>query len=322
MFLKSYRDDFSINLCADPPPKVRPLHIHLKPGARPFRSTQRRYAPKQRSFLSDTVRKLESVNAIFKNPQAKWASPALAVAKTGSEEFRFTVDLRIPNSQTIPIVSVMPHLESMMQTVGGSKFFAKIDMAHAYCWLPLGEESKPLMSIQTPLGVYSSNRLLQGSTHAGNHFQSVTSEAFSVIADHLVQWMDDSMIHAESENQLLQIIQKFLKVCKQFGFKINAKKTILFSTEASFCGRTFPKNGSRFNTEKVSTLKNMLKPTKGNELQQFLCAANWMRNSIPQFATITAPLHDIIGKYLQTSWSKDQKGRKESVFTWPMGDGT
>ena len=294
IMLQEYSEIMRVRPCADPPAKVAPLQIQLKQGARPYRATQRRYSPKQRQFLVDTVRKLEQVGAVYKNPQAKWASPALAVNKPGSEEFRFTVDLRIPNSYTIPIVSSLPHLESIMQLVEGSTCFAKVDMAHAYWQLPLAEESKEIMSIQTPLGVFSSNRLLQGSTDAGNHFQSVTSEAFIEISDNLLQWMDDFMIHDRSEQELLNKIEYFFKVCKQYGFKININKTQLFSNEAEFCGRIFTKNGFRFDDKKVSSLVAMSRPTKGHELQQFLCAINWMRNSVPEYSKITASLNSLL----------------------------
>ena len=121
------------------------------------------------------------------------------------------VDLRTPSAHTQPIVSSMPHLESLMQSVQGSEMFAKVDMAHAYWQLPLAEEWKELMWIQTPLGVFSSIRLLQGSTDAGNHFQAVTSEAFSSIATNTFQWIEDFMFHAEKEDNLLDIIRMFLR---------------------------------------------------------------------------------------------------------------
>ena len=88
-----------------------------------------------------------------------------------------------------------------MQSVGGSEVFAKVNMDHAYWQLPLADELKELMSIQTLLGVYASNRLLQGAT-AGNHFQAVSSEAFSSIATITFQLIHDCMLYAEKEDNL------------------------------------------------------------------------------------------------------------------------
>ena len=117
----------------------------------------------------------------------RWASPALAVPKPGSSKLRFTVDLRGPNARTVPIQSAMPHLESSFQNVLGSTCFRKFDAAHGYWQLPLAPQSQEMMSIQTPLGVYSSNRLLQGGYDSGNHFQAVIAEKFQERVQKMLQ---------------------------------------------------------------------------------------------------------------------------------------
>ena len=208
--LQDNRDIFRIKLGTDPPAKLPPLSIQLRNDDKPFRAPKRRYGPHQRDFTVDTIRNLEALGAVFKSPSARWPIPALAVAKTDSEKLRFTVDLRGPNAQTEPIVSSMLHLNSEIQTVEGSNCFAKADMVDAYWKIPLDEESHEIMSIQTPVGVYSSERLLQGNTDAGNHFQAVTSEIFNEIARNMLQWLDGFLLHARSEAELLRVVDLFM----------------------------------------------------------------------------------------------------------------
>ncbi len=169
--LGRYRDVFRIKLGPDPPAKVAPLVITRTDDAKPFRSPQRRYAPTQREFIIRTIRELEAVGAIYKNNSARWASPALTVPKTGSSKLRFTVDLRGPNARTVPIQSAMPHLESHFQDIQGSTCFANVDLAHGYWQISLAEESQEMMSIQTPIGVFSSRRLVQGKATLGTTFK-------------------------------------------------------------------------------------------------------------------------------------------------------
>lgn len=160
--LNEFRDIFRTKLGSDPPAKLKPLKIRMQPTAKPFRSTQRRYAPKQREFLVETIKKLTEVGATYPNPSARWASPALAVPKAGGEGFRFTVDLRGPNRETIPVASAMPNMKGQIGSTAGSKAFAKLDICHAYWQVPLDGELQECMSIQTPLGVYTPTRILQG----------------------------------------------------------------------------------------------------------------------------------------------------------------
>lgn len=121
----------------DPPENVEPLRIQPKKNAKPFKSPQRRYAPPQRAFISHIINKLEKIGAVFKNPSARWASPALEVPKPSNDSFRFTVDVRGLNAQTEPFQSFMPHIDSITQDCAGSEFYANIDFCNGYWQLGL-----------------------------------------------------------------------------------------------------------------------------------------------------------------------------------------
>lgn len=307
--LASYRDILRIKLGPDPPARVEPMRIKLKQNHRPTRATQRRYAPPQREFISNTVRRLENIGAIYHNPAARWASPALAVPKPGSEEFRFTVDLRAPNSMTEPIISSMPNLECLLQLTEGSSVFAKIDLCHAYWQVPLHKDSQECMSIQTPLGVFTPRRVLQGSTDAGSHFQASTAKVFECVSANMLQWLDDFLLHAKDEGTLIDILETYFARCREFGLKIHAEKTKLFLRETKFCGRIIDGEGIRFDPRSLDALLNMHRPEKAGDLLQFICATSWMRNSIPEYATTIAPLHEI----MELCYRKAKKRTKRAV---------
>ena len=307
--LRKYRDVFRIKLGPDEPAKVPPLVITPAEGAQPYRSPQRRYAPMQREFITRTIKELEAVGAIYKNPSARWASPALAVPKPGTNKLRFTVDLRGPNARTVPITSAMPHLESQLQDVSGSRCFANLDLAHGYWQVPLSKESQEMMSIQTPIGVYSSRRLLQGGTDSGNHFQAVLQQKLDGRVEKYLQWIDDFLFYAKNENELLDSLEAFFAVCNEVGIKIHAEKGSFFGNEATFCGRKFTAQGMEYHPRHFESLLAMKKPMMADELQQLLCATNWMRSSIPAYAETIAPLHEL----MEQAYKKAGKRTKHAV---------
>lgn len=45
---------------------------------------------------------------------------------------------------------------------------------------------------------------------------------------------------------------------------------------------------------RVQALVNLNEPETAADLQQFLCAANWTRMSIPEFSSVVAPLSRIL----------------------------
>ena len=231
--LTDFKDVFRTKMSPDPPASINPFLIRLKPGCTPRRATQRRYATPQRVFLSSTIKDLEKFKAVYANPKATWASPALAVHKSGPDKFRFTVYLRVPNSQTIPIASAMPDLGNLKAGTAGSKAYAKMDMLHAYWQLSLHPDSQECISIQTPLGVFTPTRVLQCSTGAGNHFQSATAQVFMEMQENLSQWQDDFLVHATDEMYLLKVISRFLQLCASFGLKLHANKVDFSSRKPS-----------------------------------------------------------------------------------------
>eukprot|EP00171_Calliarthron_tuberculosum_P014233 IDg14233t1 len=257
--------------------KSRSAPITRADNSKPYRSPQRRYGSIQREFIIQTIRELESVGAIYKNNAARWSSPALAVLKPSSTKLRFTVDLRGPNARTVPIQSAMPHLESHFQDISGSSYFANIDLAHGYWQIPLAKESQEMMSIQTQVGVYSSKRLLQGGSDSGNHFQADL-------------------------------------VCEEINLKVHAEKSNFFARKVTFCGRTITPEGIQYHPRHFESLLSMKRPTTAGDLQQLLCAANWMRNSILQYAVVVEPLHSL----MEASYAKVGGKRQNALFeTFP-----
>jgi hypothetical protein len=105
------KDVFRLKLGADPPANVKPLIIKLRDGAEPVRISAHKYAPTQLKFMRDKIRELEELGLVCKNTGAEWASPPLILPKPGPDQYRMTVDLRVPNASTKPTARPMPNLQ-------------------------------------------------------------------------------------------------------------------------------------------------------------------------------------------------------------------
>jgi hypothetical protein len=107
---------------------VRPLKIKLKPDAKPKRIPARKYAPPQALFLAAKMADMEHLGLVKKNLASRWASTHLILPKAGPEKFRFTLDLRYPNSQAEQVSWPMPNIEDELASLSGSKYFATMDL--------------------------------------------------------------------------------------------------------------------------------------------------------------------------------------------------
>jgi hypothetical protein len=74
--------------------------------------------------MRDKIRELEELVLVYKNTGAEWASPPLILPKPVPDQYRMTVDLRVPNALTKPTAWPMPNLQNELHDLHGSEVFA------------------------------------------------------------------------------------------------------------------------------------------------------------------------------------------------------
>ena len=77
--LTQYADVFRLKLGRDPPVKVLPLIVNVRPGAIPVRCKARRYSLEQRQFKKKHVAELVKAGAVFRNSRSRWCWPPLTM---------------------------------------------------------------------------------------------------------------------------------------------------------------------------------------------------------------------------------------------------
>jgi hypothetical protein len=157
--LITYHNTFRLRIWKDPPAEVRRLKIELKLDAKPKLILARKHAPPQAQFLAAKMADMERLGLVKKNWTSRWASPPLILPKAGPEKFRFTLDLRYPNSQAEQVSWPMPGMEDVLASLAGSKYFATLDLMQGYWQLPLHKDLQRCQSIITPNGVYTPTRV-------------------------------------------------------------------------------------------------------------------------------------------------------------------
>lgn len=140
----------------------------------------------------------------------------------------------------------MPDINNELSDVKGASYFFGIDFCSGYWQLPLDTESQPLHSFMTPRGVVQPTRTTQGVVNSPANFQQKFEPCFTALRDNLKAWIDDFMMYAFSETELLSLIHRFLLICRYKNLVISLPKSSFFSTSIKWCGRIIDGNGYRF----------------------------------------------------------------------------
>jgi hypothetical protein len=270
------------------------MKIRIKQDVELPRAKARRYPPHHRAFLSEIVSELEQNGFVRRNPNACCSSPALVVSKLGKHGFRMTVDLRAVNAITILSSWPMPIFEVVMAHLSGATRFAVLDAFKGYWQFPVDPDCQEYLSFMTHDGVFTSDRVIQGSTDAVDHFQAGMQEAIGneLLYSSVLIWIDDLLVKAKSDDDLVQALRKVFERLRLFGIKLNATRCVLYTTEAKWCGRTISERGVAYDRAMIEGLVALPLPVTAADLQKFVCGLSWMRTSIPRFSTIIAPLQD------------------------------
>ena len=148
--------------------------------------------------------------------------------------------------------------------------FSKIDLRMGSRQLELHEDSRPITTFSTPIGLRRFKRLSLGVTcYQHTLEQKVTCGLKGVknISDDIIVWGKSTEEHHENLKALLRRIQ-------DLGLTLNKKKSVWAMDSIKFFGIILSKEGAKADPEKVNSINNMKEPTSTHELRSFLGLAS------------------------------------------------
>ncbi|POM68944.1 Hypothetical protein PHPALM_14828 [Phytophthora palmivora] len=320
VLVHEYADVWRLRIGADEPTRVEPMRITLRPDAQPYRSGVRKYPDMQRAFLRTYVQELLDNGLVRRNNSSRWACAALPVRKAGGDGFRITVDYRPVNKLTVPLAGTTPNLTAVTQSVRGAYGFGQFDLFKRFWQLPLMEECQELLSFVTEDGVFTPLRVPQGASDSAMHFQLQMHECFrEMLYDSVLVWIDDVLLFSTSPAEFLAKLRVFFQILRQRNLKLNAKKCTLFAPKVIWCGKVIDGEEVQHDPARLATLRKMPLPPTAAALQTFLCAVNWLMDSMVDYARTVGPLQAKLEKVMAT------RGRRKSQLagvdlSWSKAD--
>jgi hypothetical protein len=226
---------FRTRLGADPAVDDKPVQILPEEEVSPHRAKVRRCRPPQQTFLASRVEELERMGVVGQNTNSRRASVPHSVSTSNAEGYRLTVDLRQVHQRMEAIAWPMPDLESCSHRLVASPRYASADFSKCYWPLALDEDSQECQSFVTPDGVYAPRPVLHGQLSATACAQAAVRIMFQGLADKLLSWLDDLLLHCRDVDGLLRGLETFLNECAACGVKLGAAKMDICSQEVWMC---------------------------------------------------------------------------------------
>lgn len=170
--------------------RVEPCEINLKSN-KPIFQPPYRVSPTQREKLKILIDQMMAAD-IIEPSRSSYAAPVFLIPKKEKGEYRFLVDYRKLNDETISDKHPIPRSQDLFRSLEGAKYYSTIDMAQGYFQLPIKIEDRYKTAFITDFGLYHFNRIPQGFKNSGPIFQRTINNIFSdYLYKTMVAYLDD-----------------------------------------------------------------------------------------------------------------------------------
>ncbi|XP_073959776.1 uncharacterized protein [Choristoneura fumiferana] len=295
-------------------PKLKDVLIHIpidesiKPVAQPYRRIPIPLEKKVQEKLEELVKRdiIEEVNI-----SSKWVSPIVPILKENGD-VRLCVDMRRANAAIQRENHPLPTMDKLLPQVRDAKYFSKLDIRDAFHQLELHPESRHITTFITNRGMFRYKRLMFGITCAPEIFQK-TIERILVGCDGVINFIDDILIYGRNKEEHDTRLEKVMEVLRNSNVVLRQDKCIIGVQKVHFLGHELSETGIKPLQKYISAIQDFRPPNTVAELQSFMGLVNYVGKWIPDLATVTEPMKELLrnrpGKNsdIQKDWGLNQQ---------------
>ena len=184
--------------------------------------------------------------------------------------------------------------------------FSKLDLDNAYLQMPLDDESKQYVTINTHKGLFRYNRLPIGVASAPAIFQRHIEMLLQGV-DGVSVYIDDILLAGSTLEEHLCTLEEVLKRLQDAGLRLNRDKCFFLRSSIEYLGHVVDKDSIHPTQEKVQAIKNAPQPTNIAQLRSFLSLINYYSKFLPNLSATLTPLYALLNKGQKWQWNSEQE---------------
>ena len=261
-------------------------------------TVEKEYIRKQVQDLADAGIVVESTSP--------YNSPVLLCPKP--DGVRLVLDFRNLNSITQTDFFPIPPVKNVLSALGGSKYFAKIDLTNGFFQIALDKESQAKTAFSTDIGHYQFTRLAQGLKNSPSCFSRTINTIMADLEYKIViSYVDDCIVFAKTFEEFLRRLKIVLERLKKYNLKLKPSKCEFGMSEITFLGFKINEKGISIDERKIEAILKMPEPQNIKELQSFLGHINFNRDHIKDCSLIAQPLYHLLSKGVKFEFGDKQR---------------
>ena len=180
-------------------------------------------------------------------------------------------------------------MEDLFASLAGGNVFSKLDLSHA------NQQSQYYVTLNTHKGIYRYLRVPHVVSSAPNIFKSIMAQILQGM-DHVMCFLDDILITAESEQEHLNVLDEVLTRLEHCGVRLNLAKCSFAQKSVEYLGHRLDAEDIHPTSEKLKAIIEAEKPCYVKQLRSYLGLINYYAKFVPRMSTVLRPLHLLLMK--------------------------
>ena len=150
-------------------------------------------------------------------------------------------------------------------TVNGGVQFTKLDLLEAYLQIPLEEQYKKYLVVNTHKGLYCFTRLPYGVAAASSIFQQIMDKILPKLPG-VVYYLDDILVTGKDTQEHLSNLVAVLQKLQEHNLCIKTTKCKFLQNSVEYLGQVVSAQGIDTSQRKVEAVLKMSLPTNQRSL--------------------------------------------------------
>lgn len=289
------------------------VHLQLPPGTKPQYVPQYKIAEVYHEQVQQQLNTWVQEGVIEKRVErSDWNSPLLVAHSRADKEKgkppRICLDPRSINRFLPDNPRPLPHIDQLHKSLGNFQLISELDLYKSFTQFWLAPEDRIVTSFTWGRQQYHFSRCPFGLKPLSQLFQVAMEEMLREHCKYILIFVDNVYVYtnAGGPQQHVQHLQNVIQTMNEHHLRLNVKKTFLGYHSISVLGHLVAAGTRTAAPDKVQLLQNWPRPTSGKQIESYLGFCSYLRDYIPLYADIAAPLEKLRKvKDLQSVWTDE-----------------